>query len=87
MRYALGLANGEESPLNQYKLVRDVTPGSAGWKFDLPAPPNPASEVTPFASSWSVPTASGCISAPYHPFHKGSSTTLGETCRGCRVAF
>jgi hypothetical protein len=71
--------NGEESPLNRYKLVPDTVPGGAGWKFDSQTPRNRFDPLRPFATSCAQLDALNCTSAPFTPFPTGM---FGNKSRG-----
>jgi hypothetical protein len=49
--------SGEENPFNQYRLIPDAAPGSAGWHFDR--------EDLPYRSTSNCSQKPNCLSAPY----------------------
>lgn len=55
--------SGEENPFNQYRLVPDPSPGSAGWKFDPPE--------GPYKTTADCPRKPACLSAPYPNYPLG----------------
>ena len=55
--------NGEENPFNQYRLVRDNTPGGAGWKLD---PPD-----RPYRTTGNCPEKPNCLMSPYPNYPNG----------------
>ena len=55
--------NGEENPIQQYRLVRDVSPGGVGWKFD---PPD-----GPYKSTSGCAQQPLCLTSPFPNFPVG----------------
>lgn len=49
--------SGEENPFNQYRLIPDATPGSAGWRFD--------SDQSAYRSTSQCAVKPNCLVAPY----------------------